>query len=214
MIAGIALAASVLLPLAPATAAPDRTPQIRALQQRLHALRYDPGPVNGVYGTRTLTAVWAFQKVNGMAPTGKSDARFRWALAHPRSPRPLVRRGAPDRVEIDLSRQLLVAYRKGRVALITHVSTGSGRRYCEKGVCGVARTPIGDFRAFRRINGWRKSRLGFMYRPVYFFRGYAIHGSISVPRRPASHGCVRVPMHTADRLPGLIRHNEPVHVRR
>jgi lipoprotein-anchoring transpeptidase ErfK/SrfK len=28
---------------------------------------------------------------------------------------------------------------------------------------------------------------------MYFHEGWAIHGSNSVPARPASHGCVRVP---------------------
>jgi lipoprotein-anchoring transpeptidase ErfK/SrfK len=32
-----------------------------------------------------------------------------------------------------------------------------------------------------------------------FFIGttFAIHGDIHVPRRPASHGCVRIPIHIA-----------------
>jgi hypothetical protein len=37
-----------------------------------------------------------------------------------------------------------------------------------------------------------RSYLGTMYKPFYFYGGYAIHGSPSVPGYPASHGCVRV----------------------
>ena len=31
-----------------------------------------------------------------------------------------------------------------------------------------------------------------MYRPNYFYGGYAVHGMTSVPAYPASHGCVRM----------------------
>ena len=31
-----------------------------------------------------------------------------------------------------------------------------------------------------------------MYKPYYFRGGYALHGSLSVPSYPASHGCIRV----------------------
>jgi lipoprotein-anchoring transpeptidase ErfK/SrfK len=34
--------------------------------------------------------------------------------------------------------------------------------------------------------------LGRLYRPVYFYGGYAVHGSGSIPAYPASHGCARV----------------------
>ncbi|MGI5167681.1 L,D-transpeptidase family protein [Spirillospora sp. CA-253888] len=219
---GIALAAVLVaaptLPAAPAVPASvrpgDDGPRVRDLQKRLRALKYNPGPVNGHYGETTRTAVWAFQKVNGMHPNGVLNKRLWQALAKPRAPRALKPRGGRDRVEVSLGRQLLTVYRKGRIALITHISTGTGRRYCDKGRCGIARTPVGDFRVTRRVKGWRKSPLGYMYRPLYFYNGYAIHGSVNVPRRPASHGCVRVPMHTANLLPKLVRNGDRVYVRR
>ncbi|MEU5882009.1 L,D-transpeptidase family protein [Spirillospora sp. NPDC047279] len=228
MIAGTALAAaSLLLPAAaPLAAAPPALappaariagatgPDIRDLQKRLKELHYDPGPVTGTFDERTRVAVWAFQKANRIQPSGAINARTRGALEHPRAPRALVTgKAARNRVEISKRRQLLVVYRKGRIALITHVSTGSGRSYCGPNGCGVARTPSGDFTVFRRLGGWHRSALGYMYRPLYFHGGYAIHGSLRVPRRPASHGCVRVPMHTADLLPRLVRNGTRVHVR-
>src|SRR6266511_2424197 len=45
---------------------------------------------------------------------------------------------------------------------------------------------------YRRIDGWHLSPLGWMWRPNYFYGGYALHGSTSVPTYAASHGCVRV----------------------
>ncbi len=39
-----------------------------------------------------------------------------------------------------------------------------------------------------------------MWNPYYFWRGFAIHGSPSVPNYPASHGCIRVTMWDMDLL--------------
>lgn len=117
-----------------------------------------------------------------------------------------------DRVEISLRKQLLIVWRKGRPALVTHVSTGSRRHYCENGRCGFAITPRGRFHVYRPARGWQVGPLGAMYDSLYFHGGIAIHGSISVPLRPASHGCVRVPMTNASRLYGLVQKQEPVHV--
>ncbi|MQY03455.1 L,D-transpeptidase family protein [Actinomadura macrotermitis] len=187
----------------PATVRPgDSGPAVRALQERLRALAYDPGAVNGRYGDDTRAAVWAFQKVQRMLPDGVVDGPVWSALAAPRTPRTPGRER--NRVEVDLRRQLLVAYRRGHVVLITHVATGKPGW----------RTPAGDFHVTRRVAGWRHAPLGYMYRPLYFYRGYAMHGSRNVPLHPASHGCVRIPMHTADLLPKLVRDGEPVHVRR
>src|SRR6266540_2326421 len=54
--------------------------------------------------------------------------------------------------------------------------------------------------SYVEINGWRTSKLGRLYRPAYFYGGYAVHGSWSVPAYPASHGCVRVTIAAMDRL--------------
>jgi lipoprotein-anchoring transpeptidase ErfK/SrfK len=77
------------------------------------------------------------------------------------------------------------------------ISSGNGAWYVSEGEKRRAVTPTGRFRVYRKIPGWRKSRLGLMYYPVYIVGGIAIHGSPSVPRRPASHGCIRIPMSAA-----------------
>jgi lipoprotein-anchoring transpeptidase ErfK/SrfK len=51
-----------------------------------------------------------------------------------------------------------------------------------------------------------------MYSPWYFYGGYAIHGSSSVPPYPASHGCVRVTTWDADFLSHHLEIGIPVHV--
>src|SRR5262249_62092446 len=98
-------------------------------------------------------------------------------------------------VEVDLDRQvLLLTNDDGVVRKLVPVSTGSNKKYNEKGMRGLAYTPKGRFRIYAKISGWRKSPLGLLYYPNYFSDGLAIHGNPSVPHTPQSHGCVRIPM--------------------
>jgi peptidoglycan hydrolase-like protein with peptidoglycan-binding domain len=205
MVVAAALTASLLLvpTTTPPLAQQAAGQSIRDLQKRLITLHYDPGKADGAYGTATQSAVWAFQKVNGMDPTGTVNARLWKALKNPRTPPSLVARGAKNRVEVSLRKQILVAYRSNKIVLISHISSGAA----------ATPTPTGNFTAYRRIKGWRKAPLGLLYNPIYFYGGYALHGSKSVPRHPASHGCVRIPMHTAETLPKTVIPNEPVHIR-
>jgi lipoprotein-anchoring transpeptidase ErfK/SrfK len=101
-------------------------------------------------------------------------------------------------VEIDLSRaRLSVVDGSGHVVKTLPVSSGSGKLFTSEGRTRRAITPRGRFTVFRKIAGWRKSPLGMLYYPSYITQGVAIHGSSSVPPRPASHGCIRIPMSAA-----------------
>ncbi|MBO0828423.1 MAG: murein L,D-transpeptidase [Streptosporangiales bacterium] len=200
-----------------------RGDRVKALQLRLEKLHYDPGSVDGEYGPTTLMAVWAFQKVNGIEPTGTIGRRTRAAFEHPKRPKVLVHKGPGDRVEINLTKQILTVYDNDDVVLVSHTSSGTGRYYCdnwkdddtgETGTsCGIAVTPTGDYRAGRRIAGWRHSKLGYLYNPVYFNGGIAVHGEPAVPLYPASHGCVRIPMHTSNIFPRIVGDGERIYVR-
>jgi hypothetical protein len=112
----------------------------------------------------------------------------------------------PNRVEIDLSKQVLFFWQDGKLARILPVSTGYGGHYCGKdGSCGIAITPTGAYRATSKILGLHTSPLGELWNPVFFNGGIAVHGEPDVPATPASHGCVRVPMNDSmwvfDRMP-------------
>ncbi|MCU1462798.1 MAG: hypothetical protein JWO37_2873 [Acidimicrobiales bacterium] len=177
----------------------DSGPKVLALQQRLVALKYDVGGApDGRFGDATYEAVLAFQKVTGMARTGRATDDVVAALATAGAPRPLVAGGGANRVEIDIARQVLFLYQGDQLYRILAVSTGHGRHYCENGDCGIAVTPGGSFTVSRRIAGWHTSPLGKLYNPLFFNGGIAIHGAPSVPAYPASHGCVRIPMSAAD----------------
>jgi lipoprotein-anchoring transpeptidase ErfK/SrfK len=63
-----------------------------------------------------------------------------------------------------------------------------------------------------RARGWETSPLGRLYNSQYFVGGYAIHGSLSVPNYPASHGCVRLTMAAAEWFPEHVGIGTPVYV--
>ncbi|RAY13079.1 murein L,D-transpeptidase [Actinomadura craniellae] len=197
-----------------------RNADVRALQQRLKELKYDPGKIDGKYGPTLQRAVWAFQKVNSLKVSGTVDKRFWAALDAPKAPRPVSAKRERTRVDVDLRRQYLVVYQAGQVALISTISSGNGEYYCARDFgatkprCRYAGTPTGDFRTGRRASGWETSPLGQLYNPIYFNGGIAFHGSLTVPSYPDSHGCVRLPMHVAEVFPRLVGTNVPVHVRR
>jgi hypothetical protein len=183
----------------------DRGPAVVRLQERLQELRYfDVTTVDGVFGPGTLHGVVAFQKVQHIARDGVVGPATWARLDHPSRPAP---RYTPQRssIEVDLSDQVVYYVRDGRVRGIADSSTGSGRLYWQYGAVHQAVTPIGRFRIYSRYAGWQESPLGWMYRPHYFFEGYAIHGSTFVPAYPDSHGCVRVTVATMDRLAPKLR---------
>ena len=141
-------------------------------------------------------ALVAFQKVEGRARTGALTPGELSALRT--AQRPKVLEWGYAHIEIDLQRQVLfVVDCCGAILRILPVSSGSGEWFTEGGYTRQAITPTGRFKVTRKIEGWRKSPLGLLYYPSYFYDGVAIHGNPSVPTRPASHGCVRIPMFAA-----------------
>jgi hypothetical protein len=178
----------------------DHGSDVKALQERLASLHYYPGPVDGSFGADTEEAVWAFQSVQGLSSDGVVGSATEKALVRPKAPESHDPRGAKTRVEVNLKLQVLLLYRAGKLALISHVSTGGGYYFCDPGTsdCGYAITPTGKFYLWDYVPGWDRGPLGEMYNPVFFnFDGDAIHGDTDVPDEPVSHGCVRIPMDVA-----------------
>jgi peptidoglycan hydrolase-like protein with peptidoglycan-binding domain len=177
----------------------ERGAAVRSVQRRLNQLHYYAGPADGKYGQDTAEAVWAFKEAQGLPMNAATNtlvtAKFRHDLIHPRMPKVLVPKGRANRIEINLSDQLLVLYRKNEVKLILHVSSG-GNCLINQG-CGWT-TPDGNYKALWFHKGWLHVPLGEMYNPVFFIGGaYAIHGDVPVPWYPDSHGCVRIWMDAA-----------------
>jgi len=190
----------------------SRGPAVLALQQRLDALHYWVGTPDGVFDQDTVYAVQAFQKVKGMARTGRATDDVLKAMESATTPAPLVPGGEPNRIEVDIPRQVLFLYEGNSVSKILPVSTGSMERFCSEGYCRIAGTPTGAFKVYRQDSGWNEGPLGSLYNANFIVGGIAIHGATSVPATPASHGCIRIPMSAAEWFPSKARIGTPVYV--
>jgi peptidoglycan hydrolase-like protein with peptidoglycan-binding domain len=195
---------------APSPAAPSY--DVAAAQRTLADLGYYLGAVDGKRGSALRSAVMAFQKVQGLGADGVVGPATLAALKAPRTP--TLKASSPsNRVEVDLTKQVLYVVKGGAISRILPISSGNGASYTQKDG-GKARslTPVGWYKIQRRIVGERKADLGTLYDPQYFYRGWAIHGSNSVPAFPASHGCIRVTRADAKWLLGAIGNGMSVYL--
>jgi lipoprotein-anchoring transpeptidase ErfK/SrfK len=189
----------------PARATRQRTverigpPQLSEARQRLAELGYWVAPAAAKKGhdDSFRHALMAFQKVEGLKPTGRLAVADLKKLRVAERPRPRFTGG--PRVEVDLLRQVLFLVNEGgEVERVLPVSSGNGKPFEAEGWERDAITPIGRYFIQRKVEGWRKSALGELYYPNYILGGIAIHGSPSVPAYPDSHGCIRIPMYAAE----------------
>ena len=169
---------------------------IREAEQALSDLGYWTGPIDGRVDVATRNALIAFQKVEGRTPAGRLTEAELQAIRSAARPSPLETGYA--HVEADLGRQVLfVVDGNGAVTKVLPISSGNGEEFTSEGWTRRAVTPTGKFKVYRKVEGWRKAPLGSIYYPNYFLSGVAIHGSPSVPTKPASHGCIRIPVFAA-----------------
>lgn len=181
------------------------------LQHRLEEADFSPGRPDGIFGRQTLAAVYAMQKLYDLERTGIFRTED-WALLEREIQGPGPAPEA-DRIEIDLRRQVLYLIEGEAVTGVFPVSSANGEPYRNAaGRLTYAETPEGRFEFGRARTGWWESYLGFLYSPFYFYGGYAIHGSGSVPPFPASHGCVRVEIEDMDFLRTKLKIGMPVYL--
>ena len=172
-------------------------PSVRILERRLAQLRYALRGVDSYFSYDTADAVLAFQKVHGMARTGRVDPAFWRRLQAAHAPFPRYR-GPYRHVEVDKTRQVLFQVVAGRVVRVVHVSTGA-----------TGNTPIGRWRIYSKVPGFLPTG---MFYSTFFTGAFAIHGYPSVPAYPASHGCVRTPMWIAPTLFASNDYGETVYI--
>lgn len=207
----------------PATAwaadAPDdyqADPDLRLAQALLTAKGFYRGPVDGLTRTPALEdAIMAFHKAADLerTTTWMPHDAARLAAWEPHIP---DMPDQPDRLEVDLERQVMHLVEGGEVVATLHVSTGGGQVYMSPrpGVgWAIATTPLGNFVIQRNIAGWRFVGGWGLYRPWYFDGPYALHGSTNVPPYPASHGCVRLTLADADWISERLTIGFPINVR-
>jgi peptidoglycan hydrolase-like protein with peptidoglycan-binding domain len=208
-----------------------------ALQQRLNEMKFDVSTPDGYYGPNTRYAVWAYQglilNLRGSDVTGNVTPDL-WARMLQPLGLPVTKPNAtPTHVEVFLPAQAAAFYENGALRLVTHISSGSGQHWCAEPknvpawpgatttvpaggrlqrICGDSITPGGSYRIYRKQPGWWDIPLGRVFNPLYFNQGIAIHGYDEVPKKPASHGCVRVPMFVAKYLQDFLHNGDQVFV--
>ena len=172
-----------------------------ALRARLAELHvHVPGP-STQFGYELYDAVIAFQKSRGLARTGQVTDDVWRALTAEVLPKPRYR-GPGEHIEIDKTRQILLVVDGGATDAFLPVSSGA-----------TGNTPEGAWHILWKApatSTWLGSAI--LYRTMTFHTNFAIHGYPSVPAYPASHGCVRIPIWTADWLYQRSPAGEPVYV--
>ena len=214
--------------------------QVTAMQQRLTELGFEPGPIDGQFGSGTKQALWAFEKLVLDAPynnpTGVLTNDMWQMMQDDIAIQPRRTNSTNTHVEVYLEKQVLVVFENDIATFITHISSGklnpdgTPETFCEvvkidtdeegrpleepieKGICAESKTPGGVFKFTRRYEGKRVGPLGGMADPVYFNYGIAVHGAENVPLEPASHGCIRIPNFLSKAFPALVEKGDQIWV--
>lgn len=101
---------------------------VRMVQQRLADLKFDPGPVDGMFGSYTVQAVWAFETL--VLGTERADMRGQvtpeiWdRMQDDVTVAPRRTNLTSTHVEIYLPEQALVVFKDNVPALVAHISSG------------------------------------------------------------------------------------------
>jgi lipoprotein-anchoring transpeptidase ErfK/SrfK len=175
-----------------------RGPIVRLVQSRLANLHYAVAR-SGVFDASTARAVTAYRKVRGWSRIGVASRDVVRGLLARRGRFKVKYPSHGKHVEADLSRQVLVLIRGGKVDRIYTVSSGKPS----------TPTVLGRFKVYSRQFG--TNALGMVH-TSYFIGGYAIHGYHDVPTFPASHGCLRVPIPNALSIYNWLRIGDRVDV--
>jgi hypothetical protein len=119
---------------------------VKMVQQRLADLKFDPGPVDGVFGDYTVQAVWAFETLvmgsGFLDVTGKVTPELWDRMQDNVTVAPKRDNLTSTHVEIYLPQQALVVFKDNQPALIAHISSGElaepgddftkGKEWCQE----------------------------------------------------------------------------------
>ncbi|WP_309085856.1 L,D-transpeptidase [Chelativorans sp.] len=109
--------------------------------------------------------------------------------------------------KVSVSRQVMTVSQGGRVLYRWPVSTA------RKGYV----TPRGRWKPTRMHRMWRSRKYDMSPMPysIFYYKGYAIHGTnyVKALGRPASHGCVRLHTSNAAKLYSLVKRVGPGNTR-
>jgi L,D-transpeptidase catalytic domain len=182
--------------LSSSSAEPLHVTNVR-VESVLKAWNYPVGQVNGAFDQSTRQAMCAWRDMAGRNVT-HSLPSIQERFLIDRAVRPKV----PDRLVVGLNVSIAC-----QVVIWVVEDKVTGERQIHKvfqATTGMQDYPtrIGTYHIYAQRNEWQESDLypgAMMYRPKYFDRGQAFHGSATdalVVPYPASHGCVRM-LHSA-----------------
>ncbi len=166
------VATAVTVPLSRNLESGMQGDDVLRLQQRLKELRFDPGPVDGMFGQNTVQAMWAFEKLVLGVPREEATGILTpatWSIMQSSLKfAPQRKADTATHVEIYLPQQLMIVFTNQEPVLITHISSGTGEQWCEEvkidpgeegndtaeqitqRICGQAVTPGGIFYFYNR----------------------------------------------------------------
>lgn len=177
--------------------------QIAEAERQMGKLGYWTGAVDGIVDSASRSALIAFQKYEGRATTGKLTFDELEAIRTAGPPK--ARETGYAHVEVDLDRQVLMLVKEDGSVRALPTSTGNNKTFADEGQESIAYTPRGRFLVYAKEVGWQSGPLGATYYANFISGGVAIHGSRNVPERPASHGCIRIPMFAAREVSKLLK---------
>lgn len=158
-----------------------------AIEQALIDMGLPAGAVDGIWDKDTGRATCVWRELTGR-PVLRSwpvVAERRAIKARPQLVAPAALRNG---LNINLACQAAILIINSNVQVVMPVSTGMA----------AFPTQTGKHRVRWVVDRWWQSTIfpdGLMYRPMFFYKGMALHGSSSdelVKWYPASHGCVRM----------------------
>lgn len=166
--------------------------------------------VDGIEGPRTRQGVCAARRLLRYKPVSRNRITRKDVRALRNADRLPKPRNGNNYLSVDRTCQMLYQAKGGTWKRVLKASTGKPGH----------RTPKGEYTITWRWPGWHDSSQypsdsgnGNMYNSMYFKSGgYAVHGSRSVPWYPASHGCVRVTVRSADKLYASVPVGTKVHI--
>jgi len=191
-------------------------PAVARLQEELAAAHLYQHEIDGIYGAETAAAVVAFHKLLDVERSDAWQPQDWLLLEDLPMPDIPIRGHEPTRVEVDIGNQLIYLIEDRNLTAIIPTSTGGAYSYYSVRQKAQVRagTPRGDFELFRFDPGWRCDPVtGWcVYNYWAFTTYYGLHGYLSVPAYPASHGCVRLHTFNSDWLSERLYLGMPVHV--
>jgi lipoprotein-anchoring transpeptidase ErfK/SrfK len=168
----------------------------RHAQKKLSALGFEVGAADGVVGPMTARGMCAYELIYNLHPRlGLMSVNQYRRLLGTRTPRRAIHPQA-SYLSVSTRCQVLFEVRNHHYMRVIPASTGHAG-HDSQGRPSFA-TRLGKWNIFSKVNNWQESNSysgGWMWRPMYFYGGEAIHGeasSSSVLPYFASHGCVRV----------------------